>query len=114
MRIWDLEAGKEVATNEDNTTQVRGLAMMPDGKHVVTAGGDGSVRLIDVATGKQVRMMAGTHAGGARFVAASPDGKRIASCGADGLVKLHDAETGKADSCAQEPREGLPRRGLLG
>src|SRR5438094_419679 len=40
VRIWDLDSKKELASNEDNQSQVRGLAMMPDGKYFVTAGFD--------------------------------------------------------------------------
>jgi WD40 repeat protein len=95
IRVWDLETGKLLVRNDDHGSTVRGLAMMPNGKHVASAGKDGSVRLIDIETGKQVLHCAGSHPGGAWFVAVAPDGKRLVSSGADNQVRLWDATTGK-------------------
>lgn len=65
--------------------------MSPDGKQVVTASYDGTARLWDVATGKQIGTPMnhdGYYVFRARF---SPDGKKIATCSGDGTVRLWDS-----------------------
>src|SRR5262249_43829879 len=72
---------------------VRTLRLMPDGKRIVTAGGGDVVRLIDLATGKQVEALsAGEKAGQALIVVPSPDGGHIAGGGDDGVLRLWDGE----------------------
>lgn len=48
----------------------------PDGNRVLTASGDGTVRLWDAATGSQIHVLKG-HEGVVRHVVFSPDGSRI-------------------------------------
>src|SRR5262249_39212283 len=80
---WGPATGKGGARNTDNAAGVRGVSMMAGGKQFVTTGEDRSVRLIDVATGKQIRRMDGGHVGRAWFSAPTPDGKLLATSGAD-------------------------------
>ena len=61
---------------------------------VATASLDGTARLWDVATGKEIAVLAG-HTGGVNAVAFSPDGHRLATVGADGTARLWDAATGR-------------------
>ncbi|MCI0538696.1 MAG: hypothetical protein L0Z50_26110, partial [Verrucomicrobiales bacterium] len=56
----------------------------PDGKTLVTASFDQSVRLWDVRTGKQLRIIQ-QNMGAVRATAFSPDGKRLAT-GADQAI----------------------------
>ena len=60
-----------------------GVAMLPDGKHCVTAATDGSVWLVEVATLKQVRRLDGSHKGG-EFVPtnySADESKTVYFCG---------------------------------
>src|SRR5947209_717973 len=73
---------------------VQSLAFSPDGTRLVTAGQDGTVRVWDADTGREVGFYAG-HAERVSAVAYSPDGKWVASGGADPEIKIWDPATGK-------------------
>jgi WD40 repeat protein len=79
-RIWDLATGKEVRKLElgPNLSDIRGLALSPDGTRILV-GTDGTpmVRLLELATGKEVHRFAlVTNPRGLSF---SPDGRLAAS-----------------------------------
>jgi RNA polymerase sigma factor (sigma-70 family) len=77
------------------------LAFAPDGKTLASANFDGTVRLFEAATGKQIRVLRG-HTLGVADVAFSPDGKTLASAGDDQTVRLWDTATG----AVRNPRPG--------
>lgn len=65
----------------------------PDGKYIITDGGDGIVRLWDAQNGKELRQFIG-HTG--IFTAIfSPGGKTIATASPDGTARLWDVQTGQ-------------------
>jgi WD40 repeat protein len=76
-----------------HTGIVAGVAFSPDGRSLVTSSFDGSARLWDVATGKEVRRFLG-HQGEAFGAAFSPDGRYVATSGADGTARLWEVATG--------------------
>jgi RNA polymerase sigma factor (sigma-70 family) len=107
VRFWDVATGKQLATDlshvrleglmridEVRRWDVRAVAFSPDGKRLVSAGGDTAVKVWDPATGKEVRAF--HHTDAVLSVAFSPDGTILASGGGDEKVRLWDPATGKA------------------
>jgi WD40 repeat protein len=73
------------------------VAFSPDGKTLVSGGGDETIRFWDPLTGKQLRQFRGEPRSIGAFTALSPDGKRLASgthWGPDG-IHLWDTATGR-------------------
>ena len=69
-------------------------AFSPDGRKVIAAAYDGSLRLLDARTGKEQRRLDG-HIGKVWAVAFHPDGRRVVSGGFDGSVRLWDLSTAR-------------------
>ena len=91
-RLWDLKEGKEVASFP-HLQGCDSVDFSPDGKRVLTAGWDKTIREWDRATGAGLRTLDG-HGVHVWVAAYLPDGKRIVSgSGEDGRV--WSLETGK-------------------
>src|SRR5262245_8371166 len=91
------EKPKDVATFQGHQETVYGVALSGDGKQLLTASFDKTVKLWDVATRQEVRTFGGTagHQGLVLGVAFAPDGQSFASCGADNTVKIWDVPLNK-------------------
>ncbi|MFZ2518861.1 MAG: hypothetical protein WA089_09190, partial [Anaerolineae bacterium] len=79
--------GDLLATLAGHTAGVRSAAYSPDGKRIVSASADQSVRIWDGETGDLLRTLEG-HTGSVWSAAYSPDGSRIVSASADQSVRI--------------------------
>ncbi len=86
--------------------RVLAIAFSPDGRHFATAGSDGSLRLWDLAS-EQERRILGQHSQQACAVAFSPDGKTLASGGWDHQLKFWDLDQGAEQWSFDEHRDGV-------
>ena len=73
---------------------VTGLAVSPDGKFIATAGVDGTARLWDPASGKEVRVLRG-HEGRVTAIAFARGGSVLVTGAADGVVRLWEVANGQ-------------------
>jgi WD40 repeat protein len=90
--VWDVRTGKLVASLEGHEDQVSAVEFSPDGRTVVTASFDGTLRSWDTATWRPMRE---SDAGGDAYgLAFSPDGRwLVAGIGTYPDVRVYDAET---------------------
>jgi hypothetical protein len=79
------------------------VAFSPDGAKLAACGADRSIRVFDVASGKQ-EVLIEDHADWVLAIAWSPDGTRLASASRDKTSKVFDAKTG--DSVLTYPGHG--------
>ena len=81
-------------TLKGHTNLVNRVVFSPDGKRMVSASLDGTVKVWDPKTGDKILDLAG-HKAPVRTAAYSPDGKWLASGGEDNVVRIWDAVSGK-------------------
>ncbi len=74
--------------------EVTDFKLMPDGKRLVSASNDGTVRIWDLRTGQQVHLLHG-HDHRVYAIDTTPDGSLIISCGLDNAVRVWDAASGE-------------------
>jgi WD40 repeat protein len=99
--LWKQCHG-ELRTFHGHTGDVYYVAFSRDGKSLLSCGKDGTVRLLDIPTGKLVRTFTG-HRGEVNSVVVTAGGFP-ASAGDDGTVRVWDMHTGRQLKCldAQE------------
>ncbi len=92
--IWDVDAGKIIATFEGHTDRVNGIAFSPNGTRFATGCMDGTARIWDVKTAKMIHELKG-HTKEVAAVAFHPDGTRLATGSHDNTIRFWDIETGE-------------------
>jgi serine/threonine protein kinase len=90
VELFNIETLDPVHELKGQTTKIVSMAWSPDGTQLVLGGDNGRMRIIDAASGEELRVL-GDPGGVVKSVAWSPDGTRLASGGADHFVRVWDA-----------------------
>jgi WD40 repeat protein len=104
ITLWDVGTGREKPAFPDaHSAPIEGLACSVDGSRIATGGADGTVRMWDAGSGKQLRafLMSDHFPCVIRSVAFARDGKTLVAAGHDrkgeddfGFVRIWDAHSG--------------------
>ncbi|MBE9208783.1 serine/threonine protein kinase [Nostoc sp. LEGE 06077] len=73
---------------------VRSVVFSPDSKSLISASRDNTIKVWDLATGKEIRTLKG-HTNGVSSVVISPDGQTLVSASRDNTIKVWNFATGK-------------------
>jgi WD40 repeat protein len=116
IRLWDVKPGQVGAPElifklEGHKSEVTCLSFSPDGLRLAS-GGDHTVRIWDVATGREALCLKG-HTGVVRSVAFGPGGTKLASASLDKTIKIWDAAPLTPESAVEREATGL-LAGLFG
>ncbi|MFA5099250.1 MAG: WD40 repeat domain-containing protein, partial [Candidatus Omnitrophota bacterium] len=100
IRLEELTTGRSIKdivlskTLHGHTDWVNTAQFSPDGKKIVTASDDGTAKVWDALSGKELLTLRG-HAGWVLSAEFSPDSKKIVTASSDVTAKVWDALSGK-------------------
>jgi WD40 repeat protein/tRNA A-37 threonylcarbamoyl transferase component Bud32 len=97
LRMWDIGTGREEHRFPDHSVAVYCVAVSPDGRHLLSAGGN-SVRLFDIQSGTLIQRFKG-HDKAVLSIGFGAGGQRVVSGSKDGTVRVWDAASGEELEC---------------
>lgn len=95
VKLFNIDDGALLADLVTVEDAMFGVAFNPDGAKLAACGADRSIRVFDVASGKE-EVHVEDHADWVMDIAWSPDGTKLVSASRDKTSKVFDAKTGDA------------------
>ncbi len=89
LKVWDLEAGREIAALSGHEDAVSAVALTSDGRIAVSGSSDSTLKAWSVEDRKEIGTLRG-HDGWVLAVALSPDGRFAVSGSDDATVRFWD------------------------
>jgi WD40 repeat protein len=93
LTIFEIATGDVLHRLQTPSKYLYGVAFSPSDEHIAAAAMDGSVRVFDAATGREIDASPLMHQRWANAVAFSPDGRLLASGGYDSAIRLWETDT---------------------
>jgi WD40 repeat protein/class 3 adenylate cyclase len=90
-----IQASRVELTLSGHSMTFSSAVFSPDGTRIATGSEDGTAKIWDAVTGKELLAIQGTTEGWVNDVAFSPDGKLLATAGDDKIAHIWDTTTGK-------------------
>ena len=94
VNVWNLVSGKHVRGLFGHTGQVEGVAVTPDGRLVISASYDRTLKVWDLESGRELKTLHG-HVSWVLGVAVTPNGKQVVSASSDHTLKVWDLASGR-------------------
>jgi WD40 repeat protein len=94
LRIWDLEAKKEIGTLIGHEGWVTAVAVLPDGHRVISASADHTLKMWDVDK-REVISTLSIHQDQINALAVFGSGRLVVSASNDHCLKVWDLEEGE-------------------
>jgi len=102
VRIWGLDAKRVLATFRGYNNNLTTCAIAPDGRRVIFASGDHTLKVWDLDRRRVLAILEG-HAGEVTACAVTPDGRRVVSASRDRTLKVWDLDRGSPWQTAKNP-----------
>ena len=96
VRIWDIASGAEIHKLDGHTNTVDSVRFIMDGRHLLSAAWDGTIRRWDVNTGEQLQVYEEQDGARVYMIDLMPNGEQFISALGNGMLKLWDIESGEA------------------
>jgi WD40 repeat protein/serine/threonine protein kinase len=115
--VLDVATGRKLLTVKVPDLQIWTTRLSPDSARLAVAGvlgrfDTGEVRILDLASGREVAPRLKGHSGNVVTVAFSPDGQRLATRSVDSSVKIWDLATGQETLTLKVPVPAIVTRSL--
>ena len=100
IKVWNAQTGQFLKELDGHSGWVGDLAFSRDGRRLVSASADQSLRLWDMVSNQELMVLRG-HSDEVHSVAFSTDGRMLASGGKDGAIMLWDPAAKRSSSSYQ-------------
>jgi WD40 repeat protein len=91
--LWDSASGRRILIFRGHGKSIHHVAVSPDGKFVFTSADNGTIKIWEVASGRELHCLQGVRPSAAPVIC--PNGKYIAAPSMDRLTRLWHVATGR-------------------